>query len=513
MHWTIRGLAEREKAVAARLRASSRFYKFLWEVRTELFADGFEDTLIAAYAPRGQEPCPPALLAMVMLLQRYEGLSDAGAVDAAENDRRWQLVLGTLGSDKSPFGQGSLVRFRMRMVAHELDRKLVERTVELAKRTGKFGWQKLRVALDSSPLEGAGRVEDTWNLIGRVMSKVVHAVAQAMEVDEEKVIQEAGLSVLTASSVKAALDIDWDDEDAQKAALERLLKEASRLERWVAKRAKKEAAEPPLKDALGLLRRVVDQDTEPDPEGGGARTKDGVAPNRVISVSDPEMRHGRKSRSKRFNGYKRHIAITNGVIVATAVEPANVREYLSAERLLEVTQRHGEVEVLDIDRGYISSPAVEALHGAGARIYSRAWRSQKYPGLFVKEDFRIDLRRRVVTCPAKKVARIRSSGLAPFSTADCKPCPLKGQCTRADQRTVSIHRQEDLLIALRRLARTRRGRGELRRRVAVEHHLARISAIQGRRARYRGARKNELDLNRSAAVANLQLLARLRASA
>src|SRR5262249_38756365 len=148
---------------------------------------------------------------------------------------------------------------------------------ELAKRTGKFGWQKLRVALDSSPLEGAGRVEDTWNLIGRVMSKVVHTVAQAMQVDEEEVIQQAGLSVLTASSVKAALDIDWDDEDAQHTALERLLKEASRLESWVSKRAKKEASEPPLKDALGLLRRVVDQDTEPDPEGGGVRIKEGVA--------------------------------------------------------------------------------------------------------------------------------------------------------------------------------------------------------------------------------------------
>lgn len=109
-----------------------------------------------------------------MLLQRYEGLSDA-AVDAAENDRRWQLVLGTLGRDKAPFGQGSLVRFRVRSADHDLDRKLVERTVALAKTSGRFGWQKLRAALDSSPLEGVGRVEDTWNLIGRAMSKVVRA--------------------------------------------------------------------------------------------------------------------------------------------------------------------------------------------------------------------------------------------------------------------------------------------------------------------------------------------------
>jgi hypothetical protein len=75
---------------------------------------------------------------MVMLLQKYDGLSDADAVDAAENDRRWQLVLGTLGQDTSPFGQGTLVRFRVRATANDLDKKLVERTVELEKKTNKF---------------------------------------------------------------------------------------------------------------------------------------------------------------------------------------------------------------------------------------------------------------------------------------------------------------------------------------------------------------------------------------
>ena len=127
------------------------------------------------------------MLAMVTLLQRYDGLSDADAVDAAENDRRWQLVLGTLGKDQAPFGQGTLVRFRTRMVAYDLDKKLVDRTVELAKKSSSFGWKKLRVALDSSPLQGAGRVEDTWNLLGRAMSKVVHAVSLALGVDESVV--------------------------------------------------------------------------------------------------------------------------------------------------------------------------------------------------------------------------------------------------------------------------------------------------------------------------------------
>src|SRR5215471_393836 len=158
MRWDLEA-TEAEKKVAAKLRKASQFYRFLWEIRGDLFTVEFQDELAASYQPRGQDPCPPALLAMVMLLQRYEGLSDADAVDAAENDRRWQLVLGTLGQERAPFGQGSLVRFRLKMIEHDLDRALLDRTVELAKSTGKFGWKALRVALDSSPLEGSGRVE------------------------------------------------------------------------------------------------------------------------------------------------------------------------------------------------------------------------------------------------------------------------------------------------------------------------------------------------------------------
>lgn len=327
-----------------------------------MFDEGFEKLLIDCYAPRGQAPCPPAMLAMVMLLQRYDGVGDADAVDAAENDRRWQLVLGTLGSSAAPFGQGSLVRFRTRMIAHDLDKRLVERTIELAKRTKKFGWQRLRVALDSSPLEGAGRVEDTWNLIGRAMSKVVHLAAAALDLDESEVIRSARLDALSEDSVKASLDIDWDDEEAKHEALDRLVAQVERLDAWVSKRAKPHAGKAPLKEALALMHQVVGQDTEPDPGGGGGvRITQGVARERVISISDTQMRHGRKSRSVRIDGYKRHITVANGFILSTAVEPANMREHEPTERLLAEAATHGDIETLDIDRGYLASPAVSGF--------------------------------------------------------------------------------------------------------------------------------------------------------
>jgi hypothetical protein len=239
---------------------------------------------------------------------------------------------------------------------------------------------------------------------------------------------------LNADSVKAALDIDWNDEDEQRTALKELLDEVSRLESWVARRAKKEAGGPPLKDALVLLRRVVEQDTEPDPPDGRPRIKEGVAPDRIISIGDTEMRHGRKSKTKRFDGYKRHITIANGLILGTAVEPANVPEYVPAPRLLAAAERHGALEILDIDRGYLPSPAVEQRHRDGVLINSRAWQVNKHVGLYTKQDFHIDLRRHRVVCPAGKTAQIFPSGAAWFSTADCKRCPQKSRCTKAERR-------------------------------------------------------------------------------
>ncbi len=512
MQWKPPGESAREERVAKKLRPSSKFYRFLWEVRRELFDGGLEEKLIAAYEPRGQKPCPPAMLAMATLLQRYEGISDADAVDAAENDRRWQLVLGVLGAEESPFGQGSLVRFRQRMIEEDLDRALLDRTVELAKGTGKFGWRSLRVALDSSPLEGAGRVEDTWNLIGRAMGRVVAIVAAALEVDEGVIITEARLKVLGADSIKAAIEIDWDDEEAKHKALRQLLAQVERLEAWVKKRLGKTPDES-VQKALATLKRVVSQDIEPDPGGGGGpRIKEGVAGDRLISLSDPEMRHGRKSKTKRFNGYKRHIAVANGIIVAAAVMPANAREHQATDALLDEAAVHGTIGVVDIDRGYLASPRIAELHARGIEINSRPWVGAKN-GLYTKDDFRIDLRRGLVTCPAGATARVTPNGKSSFSEHACAPCKQRARCTLSRRRSISIHPNEGMLIQLRRSKKTRSGRAELRKRVVVEHRLAHVGAIQGRRSRYLGTRKNLLDLRRAAVVANLYEIARVRAAA
>ena len=162
-------VSAREQRLLKLAGKSRKLFVFLREHRHELFAEGFQGELEAMYRQtgQGQAPRPPAMMCMALLLQAYLQTSDAEAVRLSTTDRCWQMVLGTLDeSEGEPaFSQGGLQQFRDRLIASEMDRRLLERTVELAQRTQGFDPKKtpksLRVGVDSRPLEGAGRVEDT----------------------------------------------------------------------------------------------------------------------------------------------------------------------------------------------------------------------------------------------------------------------------------------------------------------------------------------------------------------
>jgi hypothetical protein len=92
--------------------------------------------------------------------------------------------------------------------------------------------------------------------------------------------------------------------------------------------------------ALRLLNRIIEQDTEPGPLGG-YRIKKGVAPDRVISISDPDMRHGRKSSSQVVKGYKRFDVcdLDSGLTLCVCVLPANMPEAVARWATTSVRRR------------------------------------------------------------------------------------------------------------------------------------------------------------------------------
>ncbi|MFH2015075.1 MAG: IS1182 family transposase [Pseudomonadota bacterium] len=514
------GYTKQEEALLRRLRKTKKLFAFLRVHRHELFDDAFQAELLSMYRDTGagKDPTAPALLAMALLLQSYHGVSDAEAVELTVVDLRWQMVLDRLGSAGAAFAQDTLREFRERLIRTDMDRRLLERTVEFARRTKAFDWRKLpkdlRVAVDSSPLEGAGRVEDTINLLAHAARKVVLCAADLLNWPIEKVATAAGIPLLLESSVKKALDREWSDPDAKAQAVDTLARQIESLETWLREKLPEEMKAPPLKERIETLVQIRTQDLEPDPSGGGkTRIRQGVAADRRVSIEDPDMRHGRKSKTKLFNGYKRHIALDldTDLIVAGAITPANRPEEEAAPALkVDIDSMKRRIAELHIDRGYVASPVVSEVIADGGEVICKPWvpRNGK---LFTKADFKINMRDMTITCPAGEVERIDLGADVEFDAQACDRCPLRAQCTTAAPgtgRSVTIADNERLQHRLRKLVATPRGRERLRERVPVEHSLAHVGRRQGRRARYRGTRKNLFDLRRTAAVQNLETIDR-----
>jgi hypothetical protein len=513
--------SERELRLLKLAGKSRKLFVFLRYQRHRIFADAFQAELESMYRDFGQgdEPQPPALMCMALLLQGYLQVSDAEAVRLSATDRCWRLVLGSdLDDDEPAFSQGGLQQFRERLIAHEMDRRMLERTVELAKTTRAFDWKKLpkslRVAVDSRPLEGAGRVEDTFNLLGHAGRKIAECMAAVLGTTVEEVCEQAGASLLAGKSIKASLDIDWNDSDQKADALNRLCKQLERLTAWVERRHPRELTEEPLTRYIEALAQVKEQDLEPVPKGG-VQIHQGVAEDRRVSIEDPEMRHGRKSKSKRFNGFKQHISthLDAELVLACAVTPANRPEEEAAPLLQEDMARMGfEVDELLIDRAYLNSTLAENVGAkAWGTIVCKPWKGAAKPDLFGKRDFKINVRDGTITCPAGQVEPFEPGQVVEFDPEVCGPCPLRSQCTHAASgrgRTVTMGDNEALQKKLRALQGSRAGRVKLRKRVAVEHRLAHLSNRQGPRARYRGTRKNTFDLRRLSAIQNLETVAR-----
>ena len=404
-------LSEKETKIV-KLIKRAKLFTFLREIRHLLLDEKFQEELSTMYAeaPTGHPPVPPAQLASVVILQAYTKASDAEAIEALTMDKRWQLVLNCLDCEQAPFSQATLVRFRQALIIHQLDRRLIERTIELALKTKKFGGRQLRGALDSSPLWGAAKVED-------------------VELDEQ----------------------------------------------------------------------------------GSVKLEKGVAKHRRITIEDPEMRHGRKNRSKRFDGYKRHILkdLDNGMVRAVGVTMANLAE-ASVTEALSVDLEHQKVQLseLHIDRAYLSSSWVKN-RDPELTIYCKAWRVTN-GNKFAKSSFILDWESGRITCPNQVSLPFREGGKVQFPAATCANCSLRSKCTTSKRgRSVSIHPDEKFIAELRERQLTTLGRAKLRERVAVEHSLSHIGRWQGDKARYLGVRKNLFDLRRTAVVHNLHVLLRL----
>jgi len=196
----------------------------------------------------------------------------------------------------------------------------------------------------------------------------------------------------------------------------------------------------------------------PEPPDGGQQIRQGVAADRRVSIEDKQMRHGRKSKSKRFNGYKRHIAadLDTDLVLACAITPANRPEEEAAPVLRDDISRHTDrcdIGELHIDRAYVGSSLVQDVLGRRALVLCKPW-VPRNGTLFTKAVFNIDLRAKTIRCPAGEVEHFAPGSVVEFDPEVCAQCPLRASCTMASiesGRTVSIAEDEQLQHRLGRV--------------------------------------------------------------
>lgn len=462
----------------------------------ELFADLFATGV-------GRRSVPPLVVAVVMVLQRLEGLSDREAVERFTFDARWKYAAGGLPFDAPGFAHTVLVDMRARLARSDRPDRIFARTLEVAKAAGLVG---VRRVLDSTPLYDAVATMDTVTLVRSAIRGVLGTSGD----------REPGLRAVLRrdddyrTGGKPAAD--WDDPDARAALVDALARDGEAVLAALID----QTLTPPLGEAATLLATVLGQDLE-DGEDGRIRIARRVAADRVISTVDPETRHGHKTEARSFDGYKGHIAIDPDaeLVTAVAVTPGNAGDASVALALLETELAEAapaDPPVVYGDAAYGTGPVLAALDEAGAVSRLKVQPANGVPGHFTKDDFTVDLAARTVTCPAGRLAPFRGIAhtYADFGRA-CASCPLVGRCTRSpDGRKIGIGLFEAHLTTGRAASRDPAWLADYRAtRPKVERKLAHLVRRRhgGRRARVRGRQKVGADFSLLAAAVNLARLA------
>ena len=344
-----------------------------------------------------------------------------------------------------------------------------------------------------------------------------------------------GYKRYVGSSVKGEAAIDWSNRRARRRLLGQIVADADRLLE-LARQAQDaldadSAERQAIVDAAELLGQLLLQDVkrgdDDDNGDGGVSLKEGVSKDRMVSVHDPEMRHGHKSKSKRFDGHKAAVVVDTDSQLITAVDvlAGNAPDNLGALELVEQSETSADVPVVEAmgDTAYGDGGTRQAFADAGRRLVARV------PGrpnrkCFPKEDFVIDLLAGSCTCPAAQITRTivpagkRTDGTGTmhrlqafrFDGAVCQGCLLRSRCFTAKGRKgrqVLIHPQEGLLQEARALQQSSDYDQYRQLRVVAEHRLARLEQLGIRQARYFGRVKTKFQLYLAATVANLTLLA------
>jgi transposase len=491
----------------------------LVEALGQLYLD---EQFAALFPTRGQPAASPARLALVLVLQYVEGLSDRQAADAVRGRIDWKYALGLELTDPG-FDHTVLSEFRARLVTKDADRLLLDTLLARLRKLGLIK-QRGRQRTDSTYVLAAVRRLNRLERVGETLRAALNELA-----------------VVAPEWLRKLAPPEWYERYAKRVENYALPKsEAARQElaSVIASDGEKllgaidAATEQPMlaqvAAVLTLRRLWAEQYTGTPGKLRWREVKDMPSPAGLLSSPyDTEARYSTK-RDVHWVGYKAQLTETCDentphLIVNVETTPATTPDDNMLDKIHESLQ---ERDLLPsehmVDKGYtdanilVVSPRQYGVTIVGPVADAPAWQARNATG-FDKGSFIVDWEHQVVTCPAGKQSiswlpnTYPQNGVvfeARFARKDCGPCPHRARCTKAKQepRIIGLQAREhhEALQLARQHQKTAAFRQQYAARAGIEStHEQAIRRCGLRRCRYIGQTKTALQHVLTAVAVNL----------
>jgi transposase len=462
----------------------------------------------------GRPSLPPSLMSGVTLLQFYDDVSDREAVQRLLYDLRWKVALN-LPLDYAGFDPSSLCNFRKRLLEYGQERYAFGRFIAAGREAG-FIPDRVTLLTDTTNVKGAGAVQDTYTLLHKGIRKLLKTAGFHLPGRRQGLSPETQALVECYVDRDGKADIDWADPQQRAVQLKVVVGDTE-----AALELAMEAQDDVEVRTIGwLLTKILGDDVVTD-EQGTPHIGEGTAPDRIISLTEPQMRHGRKSSAHRFNGFK--VVVSTEQSSELILDIADTTAMGSDGAHLMPTIRRVEAQT----QGIVERVIGDGAFGSGENRAVCA-DYEPHPIDLVspvarprdsevdKSAFRIDLEAEAATCPrghkVEDPAGLRRDGKPTlrfsFPRATCEACDLFQRCVRSARtgRTVSTHPYEAHLQKARQRQQAEEFKALYRLRPAVERKIAELVRHGLRCTRYVGQAKRQLQRLWIGAAVNLKRL-------
>jgi len=495
--------------------APDSFYGRMGSLEAQLFSD--EDLKEMYCDDNGRPSLPPSLMSGVLLLQFYDDVSDAEAVERVLFDLRWKVALN-ISLDYRGFHPSSLSVFRARLVEHKQERYAFDRLLKVSREAGLLA-DKVTLLTDTTDVKGAGAVQDTYTLLRKSIRKLLKTLGYHLPGKRQGCAAEIERLISTYVDQDRRAEADWSDPAVRQAQLGILVADSeAALDLALAQ------TDDPEVHSLGwMIAKILGDDVATNGRGE-PQIAEGTAADRIISLEDPEMRHGRKSAAHKFNGYKVSTSIDQAseLILDLADLPASAGDGKALMPSIARVEDHVGVTV--------ESVLGDGAYGSGENRAACAERPENPIDLLSpmrrpadpavdKSAFAIDFDAQTATCPhgqtvsasSSKTDEDRTSHKFTFDRATCLTCPLFERCVRSQTtgRTLTTSPYEAYLRAARERQQTDEFKQRYRLRSRVEGKQAELVGHGLRNTRYLGEAKRSLQRLYLGAAVNLKRIATL----